>query len=276
MMINFTKMHGLGNDFVVIDLITNSAKFRTSHIQRISDRRLGVGCDQLLLIDPPIRKTADFFYRIYNADGQEVEQCGNGARCAARFFYDLGFTNGNTLEADCLAGTQKFTIEDNHDITVEMGRPKFNPPEIPFKASIESPTYTINLENQTVSFSIASLGNPHAIIQVSDIQTAPVTTLGPLISQHASFPQGTNVEFMQVIDKNHIFLKVYERGVGETLACGSGACAAVATGIRLKLLESPVKVSFKLGELHITWETSESPIFMTGPTTSVYIGRFRL
>lgn len=265
MLVNFTKMHGLGNDFVVIDMITQSAKLRASHIQRIADRHLGIGCDQVLLIEPPVRVDADFYYRIFNADGLEVEQCGNGARCAARFFFDAGFTNGRTLQADCLAGPIEFTIEDNPDlVTVNMGTPKF----------AESLTYPIQIENTEYSVQIVSMGNPHAVLQVPELASTPIKKLGPLISKHPFFPNETNAGFMQVIDSGNIHLRVYERGVGETLACGTGACAAAVAGIRLGLLVSPVNVNFANGKLKIAWAGGKHPVYMTGPTKSVFIGRF--
>ncbi len=265
MLINFTKMHGLGNDFVVIDLITQTARLRTGHIQRIADRHLGIGCDQVLLIEPPTRKTADFYFRIYNANGNEVEQCGNGARCAARFFYDMGFTSNHALEADCLAGPLKFVMNDTGDVTVDMGLPKTEPLE-----------YPITIENTEYKISILSMGNPHAILQVSDVAEAPVQKIGALISKHRHFPKETNVGFMQLMDKHTIALRVYERGVGETFACGSNACAAVVAGIQQGLLESPVSVIFSKGKLNITWDGVNTPVMMTGPATRVFVGRFRL
>jgi diaminopimelate epimerase len=276
MLINFTKMHGLGNDFVVIDLITQTARLRANHIRRIADRHLGIGCDQILLIEPPTRTTADFYLRIFNANGDEVEHCGNGARCAARFFYDMGFTNNHTLEADCLAGPLKFVMNEEGDVTVQMGIPIFKPSDIPFIHKTEEREYPITIENVEYALSVLSMGNPHAIIQIPDIALAPVKKLGSLISTHAYFPKETNVGFMQIIDKHQIGLRVYERGVGETFACGSGACAAVVAGIRLGLLESPVSVVFSKGRLDIAWEGFNTPVVMTGSATRVFIGRFRL
>jgi diaminopimelate epimerase len=265
MLINFTKMHGLGNDFVVIDLITQTARLRANHIRRIADRHLGIGCDQILLIEPPTRRTADFYLRIFNANGDEVEQCGNGARCAARFFYDMGFTCNHTLEADCLAGPLKFLIETNGDITVTMGIPKIGALQCP-----------VTIDKTEFLLSTLSMGNPHAIMQVPDIATAPVSTLGACISKHPLFPKETNVGFMQIIDRHQIGLRVYERGVGETFACGSNACAAVVAGMRLGLLDSPVSVIFSKGRLDIAWDGLETPVIMTGPSTRVFVGRFRL
>ncbi|HEV2524337.1 MAG TPA: diaminopimelate epimerase [Gammaproteobacteria bacterium] len=276
MLINFTKMHGLGNDFVVIDLITQTVRLRAGQIRRIADRHLGIGCDQILLIEPPTRTTADFYLRIFNANGDEVEHCGNGARCAARFFYDMGFSNNPTLEADCLAGPLSFVMDEQGDVTVNMGIPTFHPTKVPFTSNTEALQYPITVENAEYNMSVLSMGNPHAVLQVPDIALAPVKKLGPIISKHTSFPKETNVGFMQVMNKHEIGLRVYERSVGETLACGSGACAAVVAGIRLGLLNSPVSVVFSKGRLQITWAGFNTPVMMTGPATRVFIGRFRL
>ncbi len=271
-------MHGLGNDFVVIDLITQTARLRTNQIRRIADRHLGVGCDQVLLIEPPTRTTADFYLRIFNANGDEAEHCGNGARCAARFFYDMGFSHHPRLEADCLAGALSFVMHEKgeNDVTINMGIPRFHPSEVPFNSKAEALQYPIILENVEYQMSVLSMGNPHAVIQIPDIALAPVKKIGALISKHPDFSKGTNVGFMQIIDKHQIGLRVYERGVGETFACGSGACAAVVAGIRLGLLNSPVWVAFSKGKLQIAWEGFNTPVMMTGPTTRVFIGRFRL
>ena len=265
MLIHFTKMHGLGNDFVVIDTITNPVKLRSVHIKKLSDRHLGIGFDQLLLIEPPTRINADFYFRIFNADGQEVEQCGNGARCAARFFFDMGFTNSPVLKADCLAGSLTCTVAKNNDVTVEMGAPIFEANEL-----------SLEFKKNTLVINPVSIGNPHAILHVPDVDTALVEEIGPWLSKHKHFPNETNVGFMQIVDRNHIRLRVYERGVGETLACGSGAAAAAVTGIQQSLLDSPVTVGFSKGDLKIAWEGGDSPILMTGPTTSAFVGRFRL
>jgi diaminopimelate epimerase len=269
-------MHGLGNDFVVIDLITQNVRLHAAQIRRIADRHLGIGCDQVLLIEPPMEPDRDFFYRIYNADGYEVEQCGNGARCAARFFYDSGFTLTPHLKANCLSGPIDFQIEEDGSITVNMGMPKFKPHNIPLDVNETALLYPIVIEDQEIKFSALSVGNPHAVLQVPVIETAPVKTLGPLLAKHSIFPNGTNVEFMQIINRNHIRLRVFERGVGETMACGTGACAAVVAGIRLGLLDNEVKVVFGTGDLIVRWEGGKNPIYMTGPAISVYVGRFRL
>ncbi len=276
MLINFSKMHGLGNDFVVIDLITQAVRLCTPQIRRIADRHFGIGCDQVLLIEPPTQTSADFYLRIFNANGDEVEHCGNGARCAARFFYDMGFGNNPTLKADCLAGPLKCFIDEAGDVTVSMGIPNFQPSAVPFMNDAAALQYPIMLENTEYAISVLSMGNPHAVISVSDIAEAPVEKVGALISKHALFPKETNVGFMQIVDKHQINLRVYERGIGETFACGSGACAAVVAGIRLGLLHSPVSVLFSQGRLQIAWEGTGTPVMMTGPATRVFIGRFRL
>jgi len=276
MLVNFTKMHGLGNDFVVIDLITQPIKLSAAQIKRIADRHLGIGCDQLLLIEPPTRSKADFYYRIFNSNGQEVEQCGNGIRCAARFFYDMGFTHNTTLEADCLAGRIKCMIETNGEVSIDMGKPIFNPPEIPFTATKTALTYPISIDNTEILMSVISMGNPHAIIQVQHGEEAYLKKIGPLLSKHSSFPKETNVGFMQVVDRNQIHLRVYERHVGETKACGTAACAAAVAGIRLGLLDSPVSVNFATGQLNISWKGVQQPVYMIGPVSTVFVGRFRL
>lgn len=276
MLVNFTKMHGLGNDFVVIDLITQSARLRTPHIKRLSDRHLGVGCDQVLFIEPPIEPQADFYYRIFNADGQEIEQCGNGIRCVAKFFYDRGFTNKLTLQANCLSGTSHCVIEEDNRVTVNMGIPQFEPKAIPIETDQPGPIYSLQAKNQTFQASVLSLGNPHAIIQVPTLKSLPIETLGSEISQQAFFPKGANIGFMEILNRTQIHLGVYERGVGQTLACGSNACAAVISGIMQGLLDNHCEVIFQKGVLNIAWEGSNTPIYMTGPTMSTFSGRFRL
>lgn len=287
MLVNFVKMHGLGNDFVVIDLITQNIRLHSDHIKQIANRHFGIGCDQVILIEPPISGDRDFYYRIYNTDGSEAEQCGNGARCAARFFYDAGFVKSGraTLAADCLAGPVTFQLESNDDITVNMGVPVFELSKIPMiadntvkesQALCASMLYSCKVADQIIQFFPVSIGNPHIVLQVPSIETALVNTLGPLLEKHPQFPNGTNVGFMQIVDRHHISLRVYERGVGETLACGSGASAAVVAGIQQDLLTSPVTVSFSSGQLSLRWEGDQNEIFLSGPTVSVFFGRFRL
>jgi diaminopimelate epimerase len=305
MLVNFEKMQGLGNDFVIIDTITQNLRLDSAQIQRIANRHFGIGCDQVILLEPPIRPDADFFYRIYNADGQEVEQCGNGARCAARFYYDLGFASHKTLHADCLAGPIVMQIEEDDSVSIGMGKPIFSPEHIPFAQDQESDLYSLPLEinsiklaalplcektqrefkeqdkqsksdEKTIRFAVLSMGNPHAVLQVTDIEKIPVAELGSFFSAHPLFPKGTNVGFMQILDPHHIRIRVYERGVGETLACGTGASAAAVAGIKLKHLQTPVTVSFSTGDLQISWEGEGSSVMMRGPALSVFAGRFRL
>jgi len=276
MLIHFTKMHGLGNDFVVIDRIMQSFTLRSTHIKHLSDRHLGIGCDQLLLIEPPIRPDADFFYRIFNANGKEVEQCGNGLRCAARFFYDRGFSNGTQLEADCIAGPTRCTIETDGTVRAEMGVPNFDPPAIPFLSDQEMLTYAIQLDRVLFEASVLSLGNPHAIIQVPDVDTVDLKKIGQALSTHSAFPKAVNVGFMQVINRTQIKLRVYERDVGETLACGSNACAAVVSGIRLGLLNNEVQVLFQKGALTIQWQGPQCPVILQGPVHTSFVGQFRV
>lgn len=275
MLVNFAKMHGLGNDFVVIDLITQNVKLHTAHIRRIADRHLGIGCDQVILIDPPLQSDADFSYRIYNANGREVEQCGNGARCAVRFFYDSGYIKQPVLKADCLAGRIEFKMEGDA-ITVNMGNPKFLPKEVPLSMPEFQTSYTIMRGSEEIRFSAVSMGNPHVVLEVPNIDVAPVKKIGAWFSNHAIFPEKTNVGFMQVLDSSNIRLRVFERGVGETLACGTGACAAAVVGIQKGLLQSPVTVLFSQGSLIIDWDGPNTPVYLIGPATSVFIGRFRL
>ncbi len=255
----------MGNDFVVIDVITQAVRLHTADIKRIADRHLGIGCDQVILIEPPIQPESDFFYRIYNPNGQEVEQCGNGARCAARFFFDSGFSMSNTLQADCLAGAMFFVLENDNTISLTMGTPV-----------IPGPASQIEIEGKPVSGQFVSLGNPHWVMVVSELNNIPIEKWGKFLNTHANFPDGVNVEWMQIVDKHKVNLRVFERGVGETLACGSGATAAVAAGIHQHLLESPVTVMFKYGQLNISWPKADDPIVLRGSAISVFAGKFRL
>ncbi len=274
MLIHFSKMHALGNDFVILDLITQPAKLKAKQIKLIADRHFGIGCDQVIVLEPPIRSTADFSYRIFNPNGQEAEQCGNGARCAARFFYDHRWTQKHDLLADCLAGPVKLTIEADNTVSLELGKPIFKPREIPFIQDTEALTYPMTVQNISFDMSVLSLGNPHAIIQVPQIKDAPVKTLGPLLSTHASFPQAVNVGFMTVLDRSQIQLRTYERGVGETWACGTNSAAAAIAGIRLGLLDSPVTIILRAGRLTVRWDNSHSPVYLRGTTTAVFNGQF--
>ena len=270
----FTKMHGLGNDFVVIDAISQSIDLTTEQIRLLAHRHFGIGCDQLLLAEPSA--IADFRYRIFNADGGEVEQCGNGARCFARFVIDQGLTTQRTINVETARGLIQLHVRDDGQITVDMGRPDFQPSALPFSAAMAQREYQLEVDNQTLTIGAVSMGNPHAVTAVNKIDDAPLTELGPLISSHPRFPQGVNAGFMQIEDRQHIRLRVYERGVGETLACGSGACAAVAIGRQWNCLDETVAVALPGGTLTIHWSGGDQPLSMTGPATSVFEGQIRL
>ncbi len=276
MLLRFTKMHGLGNDFVVIDAITQEVQVTEALARRMADRRFGIGCDQVLVVEPPTDPDVDFNYRIFNADGGEVEQCGNGARCFAKFVRDRRLTGKHRILAQTKAGVLQLTVNRDNQITVAMGIPRFAPQAIPFQAEQPALLYDLQVEHQTVQLAALSLGNPHAVVRVPDVTTAPVATLGALIEAHPRFPQRVNAGFMQVVNRAEIKLRVYERGVGETLACGSGACAAVVAGIQQDLLDSTVTVQLPGGNLHITWPGEGQPVAMTGPATTVYQGRIKI
>jgi len=276
MQLRFTKMHGAGNDFVVIDLITQRGSLRTRDIRRISDRRLGIGCDQVLVVEPPGRPDVDFTYRIYNADGTEVEQCGNGARCFARFVRDKKLTNKRVITVQTRGGVLELRARDKHQVEVNMGAPRFEPAAIPILADRQLDHYALTLDSETVDVGAVSMGNPHAVLRVEDIDTAEVERLGPMIEGHPLFPKRTNAGFMQVVSPKEIHLRVFERGVGETLACGSGACAAVVHGIARGWLHETVTVNLPGGKLWISWKGQGKPVMMTGPTANVFEGSIRL
>ncbi|HEY0720235.1 MAG TPA: diaminopimelate epimerase, partial [Gammaproteobacteria bacterium] len=265
MSLNFTKMHGLGNDFVVIDAIHQQVSLTPEQVRFLADRRFGIGCDQLLLVERASQPAVDFRYRIFNADGGEVQQCGNGARCFARFVRDKGLTRKDVIAVETAAGNITLYIEPSGEVRVNMGRPRFAPAALPFLAEREEDRYPIEVNNIAHTIGAVSMGNPHAVLQVSDIDSAPVATLGPQLESHARFPERVNVGFMQVVSRDHIRLRVYERGAGETLACGTGACAAVAVGIRWKLLDETVAVELPGGRLTIRWAGGDAPLWMTGP-----------
>lgn len=275
MKLKFTKMHGLGNDFVVIDGVSQVVSLYPEQLRWLADRHLGVGCDQILLIENAVGD-ADFRYRIFNADGGEVEQCGNGARCFVRYVHDHGMTNKNEIRVETLGGVIIPRLEANGEVTVNMGVPKFEPREIPFLAEERALTYSLEVDNKQVEISAISMGNPHAVQLVQNTERAPVLSEGPLIECHRRFPNRVNAGYMQVVDRHHIRLRVYERGAGETLACGTGACAAAVAGIQRGLLESPVKVGFLSGELFICWEGENQPVWMTGPAVAVFDGEIDL
>lgn len=270
MNLKFTKMHGAGNDFMVIDAINQSVQLTTAQIKSLAHRQFGVGFDQLLLVETST--IADFKYRIFNADGSEVSQCGNGARCFVRFVAEQGLTDKLEISVETASGIITPKLEENGLVTVNMGAPRFMPSDIPFIADAASTTYSLEVENQHLTISALSMGNPHAIQIVENVDTAPVVAIGSKIELHSRFPERVNAGFMQIIDRHHIKLRVFERGSGETLACGTGACAAVVAGIQLGKLQSPVKVSARGGELHIAWLGGNAPVMMTGPAVTVFTG----
>ncbi|MCW4151958.1 diaminopimelate epimerase [Halomonas sp. 18H] len=273
MLLQFTKMHGLGNDFMVIDLVTQRARLRDEQIRQLADRRFGIGFDQLLVVEPPHDPDMDFRYRIYNADGSEVENCGNGARCFARFVLDQRLTHKRETRVETAGGPLTLLVQDDERVRVDMGLPRFDPDQVPFQAEAEDVSYPLEVDGQHLAIGVVSLGNPHAVLRVEDIQQAPVASLGPAIEAHPRFPRRVNAGFMQVVSPHEIHLRVHERGAGETLACGTGACAAVACGIRQGLLESPVTVHLPGGSLTIDWPDQQAALIMTGPVERVFEGR---
>lgn len=268
----FTKMHGLGNDFVVVDAINQRIALTPKKIRFMANRHTGIGFDQLLVVEKSSQENADFKYRIFNADGSEVGQCGNGARCFARFVRDKKLTDKNDIVVETKSGQLVLSFTDDDLITVNMGIPKHAPAEIPMIMEQEARFYTVNVNGIEKAFGAVSMGNPHAVLQVNDVKTAPVETVGAALESHKIFPERANIGFMQVIDKNAIKLRVFERGAGETQACGSGACAAVVIGIEQNLLNSAVKVELPGGELQISWAGRGQPVFMTGAAISVFEG----
>ena len=275
MKLKFTKMQGLGNDFVVVDGINQSVNLDQQQIRWLADRHFGIGCDQLLLVEKA-EGQADFRYRIFNADGSEVEQCGNGARCFVRYVHDHGLTQKNEIRIETLSGVISPKLEINGNVTVNMGKPIFETEKIPFVAEKSALTYQIEIQGKPVTISALSMGNPHAVRVVQDIENAPVDAEGALIETHVRFPKRANVGYMQVTDRNHIKLRVFERGAGETLACGTGACAAVVAGINLGLLDNLVTVCTRGGELTISWQGQDEPVWMTGPAVTVFEGVINL
>jgi diaminopimelate epimerase len=272
MKLKFAKMHGLGNDFAVIDAINQSFEPRPDLVRRWSDRFDGIGFDQMLIVEKPESKDAVFKYRIYNADGGEVAQCGNGARCFARFVREQGLTNLDIIPVETSAGLLRLEVIDATRYRVNLGIPRFEPTEIPLHAKTRQNLYQTDFEGSEVSFSAMSIGNPHMVIQVEDVDTAAVETLGPYFEAHIMFPERANIGFMQVLDRESFKLRVFERGVGETRACGSGACAAMVAGVQLGLLESAAKDFLSGGELNLEWQGEANPVMMTGETAMVYQG----
>ncbi|MFA5242894.1 MAG: diaminopimelate epimerase [Sulfuricella sp.] len=276
MMLKFTKMHGLGNDFVVIDAISQPVSLSSEQFRFLADRHFGIGCDQILLVEKSSGSAADFRYRIFNADGGEVEQCGNGARCFVRFVHDKGLTQKTEISVETASGTIYPRLEADGQVTVNMGAPRFEPEQIPFAAPQRALTYPLPVDNRTLDISALSMGNPHAVLVVHDVDSAPVGEQGPRIENHLAFPARVNVGFMQIVDRSHIRLRVFERGTGETLACGTGACAAVVAGITRDLLDSQVTVITRGGELVIRWQGEGQAVWMTGPAETVFEGEIHL
>jgi len=282
MQLRFTKMHGLGNDFVVIDLLSQNAQLSADQIRHIADRHLGIGCDQVLLVEPPATTDTDFHYRIYNCDGTEVEQCGNGARCFGKFVTDKKLTGKRHLKVSTNTGLINIDVVDNNTFRVDMGVPNFDPASLPFVPSTvlandaSANIYTIDHTQGSSDISAVSMGNPHAVIVVDNIDTADVAGLGKLLECHSQFPNNVNVGFMQIISRNSIKLRVFERGVGETQACGSGACAAVAAGINNGILDAEVDVELLGGQLNIQWSGGNTALIMTGSATKVFDGKITL
>ena len=272
MPLKFAKMHGLGNDFVVIDAVRQAVALTPDDIRRLADRHFGIGFDQLLLVEPPGRPDVDFRYRIFNADGSEVEQCGNGARCFARFVHEQGLTDKREIRVETKKGLIAPRLEENGEVRVDMGAPRFAPADIPFVGDSDAPVQKLDLGDAVVDISLVSMGNPHAVQVVADVDTAPVAVLGPRIEHHPRFPERVNAGFMEIVDRHAIRLRVHERGAGETLACGTGACAAVVAGIRRGLLDSPVRVATRGGTLTIAWAGPDTPVWMTGPAVTVFTG----
>lgn len=276
MLLKFTKMHGAGNDFVVVDLISQRYRLRPRDVRLIADRHLGVGCDQVLVVEAPTSPTTDFLYRIYNADGSEAEQCGNGARCFARFVREKKLTTKRILTLETSSGTIELRIKGRHDVEVNMGPPVLEPAAIPFSAGERAASYPLQVQGNTLEIGAVSMGNPHAVLRVDSAADAPVTQLGPLIEAHPDFPQKTNAGFMEIVSDHAIKLRVFERGAGETLACGTGACAAVVYGISRGWLRDVVTVELPGGKLSISWAGSGQPVIMTGPTAVVFEGSIRI
>ena len=270
---HFSKMHGLGNDFMVVDCITQNIFFSPDLIRRLADRHTGVGFDQLLVVEAPYDPETDFHYRIFNADGSEVEQCGNGARCFARFVRMKGLTNKFSISVSTKKGKMILNIEDDDQVTVNMGVPEFEPSKIPFKAKQVEKTYILRADEHTLFCGAVSMGNPHVVTVVDNTQTADVDTLGPLLESHERFPERVNAGFMQIVSRSEVNLRVFERGAGETQACGSGACGAVAVGVVQSLLDETVKVNLPGGSLKISWQGPGKPLFMTGPACHVFDGQ---
>ena len=276
MKLQFTKMHGAGNDFVMLDATREPLHVSREQLRQLADRHLGVGADQILVVEPPPSPDVDFRYRIFNADGGEVEQCGNGARCFVRFVRERGLTAKSEIRVETAAGVIVPRLEADGEVTVNMGAPVFEAKRIPFASDSDALVQPLQVDGTTVEISAVSMGNPHAVQLVADVDAAPVAAHGPLIERHARFPERVNAGYLQVQDRGRVRLRVYERGAGETLACGTGACAAVVVGIRRGLLDTRVRVSTRGGDLTIRWEGADNPVWMTGPAVTVFQGEIEI
>lgn len=276
MLLRFTKMHGLGNDFMVLDLVSQHAHIQPKHAKQWGDRHTGIGFDQLLIVEAPNNPDVDFRYRIFNADGSEVEQCGNGARCFARFVLDKRLTAKKLIRVETKGGIIKLDVRNDGQICVDMGPPRLDPEQIPFQAAEQALSYALEVDGQNYSIAAVSMGNPHSVLRVDDVLTAPVHELGPKIEHHPRFPQRVNAGFIQIVDRHHANLRVWERGAGETQACGTGACAAAVAAISQGWMDSPVSIDLPGGRLSIEWAGPGQPVLMTGPAVRVYEGQVRL
>jgi diaminopimelate epimerase len=275
-LLSFTKMHGLGNDFIVLDFLTQPREISSELVRKLADRNFGIGCDQLLIVEAPTRPEADFKYRIFNADGEEVEQCGNGARCFAKYVIDKKLTGLETIKVETNTGNIELKVLPNNLVEVNMGMPILEPSEVPFASNEQKANYDVDVNGETLNLGAVSMGNPHGIIIVDDVATAEVGKVGTALQQSSAFPNSVNVGFMQLIDRSNIKLRVLERGVGETLACGTGACAAVVSGILQGQLDDTVMVELPGGKLTVSWPGGEQSVIMTGPAVTVYEGQYKL
>ncbi|UFH49262.1 diaminopimelate epimerase [Pseudomonas sp. KNUC1026] len=276
MLLRFTKMHGLGNDFMVLDLVTQHAHVTPKHARQWGDRNTGVGFDQLLLVEAPTNPDVDFRYRIFNSDGSEVEQCGNGARCFARFVLDKRLTTKKRIRVETKSGVIELDVRNDGQVRVDMGPPRFVPADIPFQAQAQALAYTLEVDGQVLEVAALSMGNPHSVLRVEEVSSAPVRELGPKIENHPRFPARVNAGFLQVLDRHHGKLRVWERGAGETQACGTGACAAAVAAIAQGWMDSPVELELPGGRLTLEWAGPGQPVMMTGPAARVFEGQVRL
>ena len=276
MLLRFTKMHGLGNDFMVLDLVSQHAHIQPKHAKQWGDRHTGVGFDQLLLVEPPSNPDVDFRYRIFNSDGSEVEQCGNGARCFARFVLDKRLTMKRQIRVETSGGIIELDVRADGQISVDMGAPILEPARIPFQAESQALSYNVDVDGTTVQLAAVSMGNPHGVLRVDSVESAPVHTLGPKLEHHPRFPKRANIGFLEITDRQHGKLRVWERGAGETQACGTGACAAAVAAISQGWMDSPLQLELPGGRLFLEWAGPGHPVMMTGPAVRVYEGQVRL